>query len=124
MHLITKYKTTWELLGRKKPSKKYVQILLKATMSQLWTYSLMGSTVRCSSIRLSTETRSSTIVSIICSFLMPYPTGTSLAKTRKKLISESQKRSRKYDFSLNQRLENNIYNINKYRKLNIIIQVI
>ncbi|WVZ18685.1 hypothetical protein V8G54_006007 [Vigna mungo] len=47
-------------------------------MSQLWTYSLMGSTVRCSSIRVSTETRSSTIVSIICSFLMPYPTGTSL----------------------------------------------
>lgn len=52
-------------------------------MSPLWTYSLMGSTMRCSSIRSSIETRSSTIVSIICSFLIPYLTGQSLADTNK-----------------------------------------
>jgi hypothetical protein len=56
-----------------------LQILLKATMSQLWMYSLAGSVQRWSSIRVSTETRSSTMVIIICIFLMPYPTGTSFA---------------------------------------------
>lgn len=53
-------------------------ILLKATISQLWTYSFIGSTVRCSSIRVSTDTKSSTIASMICNFFMPYPTATSL----------------------------------------------
>ena len=59
----------WEII-KQKTVWMYLHILLKATMSQLWTYSLMGSPRRCSLMRLSTEARSSTIVSIICSFLM------------------------------------------------------
>lgn len=62
-------------------------------MSQLWTYSLMGSTVRRSSIRVSTETKSSTMVSIICNFLIPYPTATSLARTKINYIRIKKKRN-------------------------------
>jgi hypothetical protein len=59
--------------------KGYLQILLNATMSQLWMYSLLGSEVKWSSIRLSILTKSSTIVIMIDSFLIPATTVTSLA---------------------------------------------
>lgn len=78
-----------------------LQILLKATMSQLWTYSFTGASQRWSSMRVSTETRSSTMVIMICSFLMPYPTGTSLAAKGNKCSHQKHKLNAKKCDSLN-----------------------